>query len=165
MIRTRTTTCCQLAKQSLVRALNAVYLKLISVGFVHKSSCLYSMSAPAPAFGRVIDRPKEHDPPWLLRFYETDLRIYGVRCLHLFWCAYWPLSYLDASKDGPFMLWLFSDAGVIARMKAKVGVLLAELLLARNWVVCCLFADNFELQYTLFSPKCRPFFFEQCHSM
>ncbi|EMD85469.1 hypothetical protein COCC4DRAFT_128002 [Bipolaris maydis ATCC 48331] len=44
--------------QSLVGALNAGYLKLIGVGFVHESVCLYSMSALAPAFGRAINKPK-----------------------------------------------------------------------------------------------------------
>lgn len=109
--------------QSLVGALEVAYLKLIGVGFVHESSCLYSMSAPASAFRKAIDKPKEVDLAWQLRFCEIDLRIYGARCLHLFWCADWLLDYLNAPKEGPFMLCSFSDAGVIARMKAKVGVI------------------------------------------
>ncbi|KAJ5058307.1 hypothetical protein J3E74DRAFT_430162 [Bipolaris maydis] len=51
---------------------------------------------------------------------------------------------INKPKEGPFMLCPFSDAEVIARIKAKVDVI-AKLLL-RNWVAWCVFVDGLVLQ-------------------
>ncbi|KAJ6195553.1 hypothetical protein J3E72DRAFT_396615 [Bipolaris maydis] len=66
----------------------------------------------------------------------------GVGFVHESVCLY--SMAINKPKEGPFMLCPFSDAEVIARIKAKVDVI-AKLLL-RNWVAWCVFVDGLVLQ-------------------
>jgi hypothetical protein len=116
------------------------YLELISVGFVDEWCCLHSMSALAHAIGKAMNGLKrvQLDPEPLIE--TLDLQVYGARCLYLFWCADWLVTYLEAPKEGPFMLFECVKAELMAHMKDMLGV--TARILLRNWVAWGFFVDD-----------------------
>ncbi|CAO2653243.1 Nn.00g026540.m01.CDS01 [Neocucurbitaria sp. VM-36] len=116
-------------------------LELISMGFVDAVCNLPSIAALAPTLGKALNGPIEiqvSQEPWVD---ESDLQVYGTRCLYLFWCADWLVCYLEKPDEGPFMLVdIKKDIDALRTMRADVHNV--SQLLLRNWVAWGLFVEG-----------------------